>query len=48
MDYDLRDIAKTIMLIKTRVKNRIITVELSGDECDTEWESIFPYEDDGG
>lgn len=43
--YDLRDIANTANIVDVNIKDRMIIVNLSNDESDTDWISIFPNED---
>lgn len=43
--YNLRDITNTTNIVKINVKDRMIIVNLSTDDGDTDWESIFPDED---
>lgn len=45
IEYDLRDIANTTKIDRVKIKDRSIIVNLSNDEGDTDWESIFPDED---
>lgn len=45
MGYDLRNIANTANVIKINVKDRMIIVNLSDDESDTNWESVYPFEE---
>ncbi len=42
--YDLKDITKTTNIVKINVKDRMIIVNLSTADGDTDWESIFPYD----
>lgn len=45
MEYDLRDIEKTAEIVKVKVLDKLILAELSGEDEDANFETIYPFED---